>query len=99
MPQAPRQKCWVRRARCSAFVKDLTCTILTGAFEKKRLAIMAFKTLQTRTEPVTLEAMAERLAARKAELGDIEIPRNSGARRTASKRALLAEIEKLGGDW
>ena len=99
MPQVPRQKCWVRRARCSAFVKDLTCTIWTGAFEKKRLAIMAFKTLQTRTEPVTLEAMAERLAARKAELGEIEIPRNSGARRTASKRALLAEIEKLGGDW
>ncbi len=40
-----------------------------------------------------------RLAARKAELGEIEVPRNSGARRTASKRALLAEIEKLGGDW
>ena len=60
---------------------------------------MAFKNLQTRTEPVTLEAMAERLAARRAEIGDIEIPRNSGKRRTASKRALLAEIEKLGGNW
>jgi hypothetical protein len=60
---------------------------------------MAFKTLQTRTEPVTLEAMAERLAARRAEIGDVEVPRNSGKRRTASKRALLAEIEKLGGDW
>jgi len=60
---------------------------------------MPFKTLQTRTEPVSLEAMAERLAARKAELGEIEIPRNSGTRRTASKRALLAEIEKLGGSW
>ncbi|MBX9664323.1 hypothetical protein [Novosphingobium sp.] len=60
---------------------------------------MAFKTLQTRTEPVTLEAMAERLAARRAEIGEIEIPRNSGKRRTASKRALLAEIEKLGGEW
>jgi hypothetical protein len=60
---------------------------------------MAFKTLQTRTEPTTLEAMAERLAARRAEIGEVEIPRNSGNRRTASKRALLAEIEKLGGDW
>lgn len=40
-----------------------------------------------------------RLAARKAELGEIEIPRNSGTLRTASKRALLAEIEKLGGNW
>jgi hypothetical protein len=60
---------------------------------------MAFKNLQTRTEPVTLEAMAERLAARRAEIGEVEIPRNSGKRRTASKRALLAEIEKLGGNW
>jgi hypothetical protein len=60
---------------------------------------MAFKTLQTRTEPVTLEAMADRLAARRAEIGEVEVPRNSGNRRTASKRALLAEIEKLGGDW
>lgn len=60
---------------------------------------MAFKTLQTRTEPVTLEAMAERLAARRAEIGEVAVPRNSGKRRTASKRALLAEIEKLGGNW
>jgi len=60
---------------------------------------MAFKTLQTRTEPTTLEAMAERLAARRAEIGPIDVPRNSGTCRTASKRALLAEIEKLGGEW
>jgi len=43
--------------------------------------------------------MAERLAARRAEIGEVEIPRNSGKRRTASKRALLAEIEKPGGNW
>jgi hypothetical protein len=43
--------------------------------------------------------MADRLAARRAEIGEVEVPRNSGNRRTASKRALLAEIEKLGGDW
>lgn len=60
---------------------------------------MAFKTLQTLTEPTTLEAMATRLAARRAELGEVDVPRNSGKRRTASKRALLAEIEKLGGEW
>ncbi len=60
---------------------------------------MAFKTLQTRTEPTTLEAMAERLAARCAEIGPIDVPRNSGKRRTEAKRALLAEIEKLGGAW
>jgi hypothetical protein len=60
---------------------------------------MAFKTLQTRTEPTTLKAMSERLEARRAEIGPIDVPRNSGTRRTAAKRALLAEIEKLGGDW
>jgi hypothetical protein len=27
------------------------------------------------------------------------VPRNSGKRRTASKCALLVEIEKLGGEW
>lgn len=40
-----------------------------------------------------------RLAARRAEIGEVAVPRNSGKRRTASKRALLAEIEKLGGNW
>jgi hypothetical protein len=60
---------------------------------------MAFKTLQTRTEPTTLEAMSQRLDARRAEIGPIEVPRNSGKRRTEAKRALLAEIEQLGGDW
>ncbi|MBX9886287.1 MAG: hypothetical protein K2X68_15085 [Novosphingobium sp.] len=42
---------------------------------------------------------AERLAARRAEIGAIAAPRNSGKRRTEVKRALLAEIEKLGGEW
>jgi len=41
----------------------------------------------------------ERLAARRAELGSVPVPRNSGKRRSASKKALLAEIEKAGGRW
>jgi hypothetical protein len=40
-----------------------------------------------------------RIAARKVELGNPELPRNSGKNRTASKRALLKAIEKLGGKW
>ncbi len=44
-------------------------------------------------------AYSEALSARRAELGEPELPRNSGKNRTASKRALLAEIEKLGGKW
>jgi hypothetical protein len=42
---------------------------------------------------------AARLAKRRAELGNPELPRNSGKRRTASKRALLKAIEKAGGRW
>lgn len=39
------------------------------------------------------------LARRRAELGEPEAPRNSGARRTHSKRALLKAIEDAGGRW
>jgi len=40
-----------------------------------------------------------RVAARKAELGLPELPRNAGTNRTPSKRALLKAIEDLGGEW
>jgi hypothetical protein len=51
-------------------------------------------------EPVIdMAELGQRLARRKAELGLPDLPRNSGKNRTASKRALLAEIAKLGGDW
>jgi hypothetical protein len=61
---------------------------------------LAFKTLQTEHEPITLEALAERIERRRAALGrEIDVPRNSGERRTASKRALLAEIAKTGAKW
>lgn len=56
----------------------------------------------SKAEPKGVIRMADvgaRVAARKAELGLPELPRNSGKNRTASKRALLAEIEKLGGKW
>ena len=40
-----------------------------------------------------------RIAARKAELGLPDPPRNAGANRTDSKKALLKAIEDLGGKW
>jgi hypothetical protein len=43
--------------------------------------------------------MVEKLIRRRAELGGIEVPRNSGIRRTPSKRALLKAIEEAGGKW
>ena len=43
---------------------------------------------------------AAKLAQRRAELGDdLLIPRNSGKRRTASKRALLKAVRATGADW
>jgi hypothetical protein len=42
---------------------------------------------------------SKELTRRRAELGEIEVPRNSGTRRTPSKRALLKAIEDAGGKW
>ena len=42
---------------------------------------------------------AAALTERRAELGNPELPRNTGTRRTPHKRALLAAIEKAGGRW
>ncbi|MEP9400686.1 hypothetical protein [Sphingomonas sp. VNH70] len=42
---------------------------------------------------------ARELAARRAALGDPQVPRNDGTRRTDSKRALLAAIAAAGGRW
>jgi len=42
---------------------------------------------------------ARELAARRAETGIADLPRNSGKRRTASKKALLKAIEDAGGKW
>lgn len=39
------------------------------------------------------------LAARRAALGNPELPRNAGDRRTQSKTALLKAIEDAGGKW
>jgi hypothetical protein len=60
---------------------------------------MAFKTLKTKREAVTLEAFGRRVAARKAEFGLPDPPRNAGKNRTESKRALLKAIKDLGGKW
>ena len=61
---------------------------------------MPFKNLQAEREPITLEAHLERLEQRRAALGrEVTVPRNSGTRRTISKRALLAAIEATGTKW
>lgn len=39
------------------------------------------------------------LGARRAALGNPELPRNAGNRRTETKKALLKAIEAAGGKW
>jgi hypothetical protein len=48
---------------------------------------------------VPLDEFGAVIAARKAALGITDPPRNAGNRRTPSKRALLAAIKELGGEW
>ena len=51
------------------------------------------------SDPIPLAALAAKIDQRRAELGTPELPRNSGKRRTASKKALLEAIEAAGGKW
>ena len=48
---------------------------------------------------VSYPEFAAKLASRRAELGNPDLPRNAGTRRTPSKRALLKAIEDAGGKW
>ena len=60
---------------------------------------MAFRTLTTRREPISLDDLGRDLARRRAETGITDLPRNSGNNRTTSKRALLKAIGDAGGRW
>lgn len=51
------------------------------------------------SEAVSFEDFAADIARRREAAGNPEMPRNSGKRRTASKRVLLTAIEKTGGKW
>lgn len=53
----------------------------------------------SKTEIVPLEEFGREVARRREALGEVDMPRNSGKRRTASKHALLKAIEEAGGRW
>jgi hypothetical protein len=56
----------------------------------------------SKAEEPAIETLAEfgrRLAERRAANPGVEAPRNSGKRRTPSKRALLKAIRATGADW
>ncbi len=60
---------------------------------------MASTSSSPEQKPIALEAFGEDVLRRRVLYGAVEIPRNSGTRRTESKRALLAAIKDAGGDW
>lgn len=60
---------------------------------------MLSKTSSAERPVIRMAEVGKRIAARRAELGIGELPRNAGTRRTASKRALLKAIEDAGGKW
>ena len=67
---------------------------------KRLWAIMASETSKAEDEEVVDMAMFGReLRRRQAAAGPIAMPRNSGKRRTKSKRALLKAIKEAGGKW
>lgn len=65
---------------------------------------MALKTSKAEPVPVPLAEFVADIERRRVEYEaregkPFEIPRNSGKRRTPSKRALLKAIEEAGGKW
>ncbi len=56
----------------------------------------------SRAKPKRAKPVAEftaRIERRRQETGITDLPRNSGERRTESKKALLKAIEDAGGKW
>lgn len=73
----------------------LIAPISTEGLGKKQQANMASMI----STPIPLDEFVRRIEQRKADTGIIDLPRNGGNRRTASKRALLKAIEDIGGKW
>lgn len=58
---------------------------------------MASQTSKPKAIPVA--DFAADIERRRRETGVTDLPRNSGERRTESKRALLKAIKEAGGEW
>ncbi|MGE0774399.1 MAG: hypothetical protein AB7L36_05080 [Sphingomonadaceae bacterium] len=60
---------------------------------------MASQTSKPKAKAVPLTEFAADIERRRQETGITDLPRNSGKRRTDSKKALLKAIESTGGKW
>ena len=77
----------------------LISTIWIVAFGMKVEGIMASQTSKAKPKSIPFAEFSADIERRRAETGITELPRNSGERRTESKKALLAAIEAAGGKW
>lgn len=60
---------------------------------------MNMESLSSNRQPVSLADFGHDVARRRALIEPIDMPRNSGLRRTESKIALLAAIAETGARW
>src|SRR4051794_37507097 len=102
MPADRRPKCWPRREPCSSFIRTSIAPILNNASGRRPSVTTEPRTLQAdlgSEEVIDMVEFGRELRRRRQAAGDPNMPRNSGKRRTASKRALLKAIEEAGGKW
>jgi hypothetical protein len=105
VPQAAREiQCYAvggvdGGSACSSFTPMLISTIWIAPFDMKVQGNMVSQTPKVKPKSVPFEEFAADIERRRAETGITELPRNSGKRRTESKKALLAAIEAAGGKW
>lgn len=74
-------------------------TIWTSASVMKVPVIMVSRTSKTKLRAIPVADFVADIERRRRETGITELPRNSGKRRTESKKALLKAIEDAGGKW
>jgi hypothetical protein len=60
---------------------------------------MASTLSEAEPKAISLEEFGRDVERRRLTAGIVDMPRNVGNRRTASKRALLKAIEDAGGTW
>jgi hypothetical protein len=82
---------------CSPFIPTPISPILKGVSARRHPVTTVSPASKRKAE--RFEDFAADIARRREAAGNPELPRNSGERRTPSKRALLKAIGKAGGTW
>ena len=79
--------------------QDLDMQYMEKRIREETFGSMAFKTFKTKREAISLSQLGEGIAAARKTAGSVVVPRNSGLRRTESKRKLIEQISRNGSNW